>query len=70
MCFICTNTDIHSIEAIKADESYSNLSTAFTNIFDDINSYVRHPHVMIDEVDYTLEFFLSAVDKVSSYNYI
>jgi len=57
--------DIHTIAAIKADESYKNLSTSFKNVFDDINYYIEHPHIRIDEVDYTLEFYLTADYKVA-----
>lgn len=56
--------DVHTIAAIKSDESYSSLSTGFKNIFDNINDYVKHPCITINEVEYTLEFFLSADYKV------
>ena len=59
--------DIHTIAAIKSDESYSSLSTGFKNIFDDINDHVKPPYITINGVDYTLEFFLSADYKVASY---
>jgi len=57
-------TDIYTIAAIKASESYQNLSTGFRHVFDDINHYIAHPHMKVDEKDYTLEFLLTADYKV------
>lgn len=56
--------DIYTIAVIKANESYENLSTGFKNVFNDINYYIAHPHKRINEVDYTLEFYLTADYKV------
>ena len=40
---------------------------AIAQVFDDINDYIKHPPcITINEVDYTLEFFLSADYKVAS----
>lgn len=64
-CFVYI--DIRTIAVLRADESYDNLSTAFKNVFDDINYLILNPCITISEVDYRLEFFLSADYKVCSY---
>ena len=48
---------------MKAIAAY--LATGFKNVFEDINNYDKHPYITINEVDYTLEFFLSANYKVA-----
>lgn len=58
--------DIHTIAVIKADETYENLSTAFKDIFNDINYYIKHPQMKIGERFYNLVFFLTADYKVYS----
>lgn len=47
---------IYTIAAIKADETYET-STAFKEIFNDINYYIKHPQMKIGERFYNLVFF-------------
>ena len=47
-------TDIYTVGAFKASENYQNLSTGFKNVFDDINYYIAHSNMKVNEKNYTL----------------
>ena len=63
-------SEVHTIAAIKAAESYENLSIGFKNVFEDINNIVDNPHIMVLGKEYKLLFFLSSDYKVTIYIYI
>ena len=59
------HADIHTIAAIKCDESYDNIAAGFKDAFDDINFYIENSQITVNGVIYKLKFFLCADYKVS-----
>ncbi len=54
----------HTFAAIRAEESYENLSTGFGEVTDDLNALLENPTITIDAVQYPLEIFLGSDYKV------
>ena len=55
--------------AIKGDESYENLAIGFSDVFSDINFYIKNSAMTFNEMNYTVDFFLCADYKVSIHIY-
>ena len=55
-------TDLCTLAVIKGNEDYEHLAVVFKDNFHEINEIIATP--TIGGVQYTLEFFLSADDKV------
>jgi len=58
--------DIHVVVAIKAAENYSNISVGFRNIFYEVNRLIQDSALMIDGINYDLEFYLCSDYKVNT----
>jgi len=61
---VTINSDIHIVAATKAAENYRNVSVGL-NIFFEVNRLIESPTLTIDEIVYTLEFYLCSDYKVN-----
>lgn len=61
-------TDLHTIAAINAKESYENLSVGFKDAFASIKDLITVPVLVVNEEAYEVEIFFVADYKVAMYN--
>ena len=63
------HVDLHTIAAIKGDESYENLAIGFSDVFSDINFYIKNPAITFNEINYSLDFFYVLITRYA-YAYV
>ena len=59
--------EIHTIAAIKSEESYEKLAMGFRDVFEDVNKLILNPRITILEKQYELVFYISSDYKLSTY---
>ena len=57
---------LHTIAAIRAKESYENISIGFKDVFESINSLITVPVLIINGETYEVEIFFVADYKVAT----